>query len=222
MIIFSIVSIGLGLQYILCKSMVYNNRFDLSYYIINIIFNFLLSTFGIMGIFYPERYIYGGTIVILQSSAQIINIIYEINEGISLIFFHHILTLFLTNAIILNSIITSRVVCLYGGVCEISALFYSLSYFIHNCPSLTHKYNNLNLFFRLCFALSFLSIRVVWWSLNTPFIVYKCYYLKGYKIHVFVFSLIQLMQYYWGVLIFNKLIKFIKPKIHEKKQIENH
>ena len=222
MIIFPIVSMGLGLQYIFYKSIIYNNRFNLSYYIINIIFNFLLSTFGILGVFYPEQNIFGETVVILQSSTQIINIIYEINDGLSLIFFHHILTLFLTNAIIFNSIITSQVVCLYGGVCEISAFFYSLGYFIHNYPSFTNKYNYLNLFFRLCFALSFLSIRVVWWSFYTPSLIYKCYNLNGYKIHVFIFSLIQLMQYYWGVLIFNKLIKFIKPRIHEKKQIENN
>ena len=196
-------------QYVLYKFFLTQKRLSVSYYIINSLYNLFLFIIGSAGILNPDSDSYANTIITYQKSLQIINLIYEIPHGYSLMLVHHILLLILVNNISINVVTTSYVCCLFVGVPEITSLLYNISYIIHNIDYWKIRLQKTNVLIRVSFCFSFLLIRVLWWSYVGPHVMYRAYSNNGYKIILVTYPIFQSMQYYWGSTIIKKLQKYL-------------
>ena len=209
-------------QYIFYRFILTQNRVDISYHIINTIFNIYLFILGFSGILNPDNDYYANTIITYHKSLQIINLLYEIPRGYSLMLLHHLILIILVNNVSINIVTTASVCCLFIGVPELTSTLYNISYFIHNSNYLKDRFQKTNMLIRLLFCFSFLIIRVFWWSSVGPSVMYRAYINDGYKIILITYPIFQSMQYYWGLTIIRKINKYLKTSEGKNKCLSEY
>ena len=224
-------------KFVIYKYFLKNKYYPISYkvfvsfHIIKLFYNYFLVAFGLFGILNHFTNYCADMIILIHKSNQLFNIVSELpgiysyffrlNNNLTLdskplMFLHHLLLFSLVYSINLNNFETPGVnpqylLCLYAGVSELSSIFLSLLHIINKHPYIksnnNYILNNVESSLKILFCISFLSIRVVWWSFYTPVAVYRSYLAFGYTDTSIVFISFQAMQYYWGYLIVKKLKK---------------
>ena len=208
-----------------------SNKYLVSHHIINVFYNFFLFRYGILGVIHHETKYYAEHVLFIHKSNQLYSIIYETPsillrfidtrgslklEYRPLMFFHHLLLFTLIHILNLNDyaidgINLKYIVCLYAGVCELSSIFLGLSRILNKHPYFQNNshaiFNIVELFLKISFCISFISIRVIWWSYNTPRLIYISYLVFGHTIESVILLSFQVMQYYWAYMIFKHLRK---------------
>ena len=200
-------------QYYMYKILLKSNKLEVSFNIVNVFYNFFLFKNGLLGVLYPNINDYANNIIYIHKSAQVVNLINEIPRGNNrLLILHHILILIIMHNIKLDIHHTPFLICLYGGLCEISSVLYALMIILDKTPYLKNNYNYVDFYLKLMFLPTFFIIRGIVWSMYTPFVTYNLYSALGLNITVCVLPIFQLMQYYWIYLIYKKTMKYFMKK----------